>query len=563
MNYIKNLKKVQKYLKEKSIDYLFVNSNFRFLKDGDISENIRFLLSGFNGTAGCLLISQETAYIFVDGRYHIQVEEQIDKNFITPIKLSLNQKLFDTVASYVKENSVFTLDFSRISVFDYEKLEKILKKKKVKISDFNSDFLQSFVKTKRKKVYKIRKSGINTMQDVFERLKKVLSDEKIFLSVFSNDEICYLTNLRANQYEYSSSFDCFAFLNSAKSVIFCDTKYISDEIREFANKFEFVDFSELNKFIKLLKGKVLLYNAETCPYSLYEEFKRNKVELKRISKNPISLLKSQKTNVELEFIMHAHKKASEVVSAGINYINEAVIKGKTVTLGDFHKKLKLLSQKSGALDFSFKTIIALNEGAAIVHNTNFNADEVINNGDLILLDFGLYFNDGYATDMTRTFCAGNKCNKREYKLAYTQVLKAFLSTLNKKITKDTTYFDFDSCARKIINKSKLQGYNFNHATGHGIGLNVHEFPPVLSMSKLSKEKIKPNKVFSIEPGMYKEHVCGVRIEDSVYTTKTKYGIKICSLTNLPFDEKLIIKEMLTKTELKYLENYKKGILTCK
>ena len=196
MNYIKNLKKVQKYLKEKSIDYLFVNSNFRFLKDGDISENIRFLLSGFNGTAGCLLISQETAYIFVDGRYHIQVEEQIDKNFITPIKLSLNQKLFDTVASYVKENSVFTLDFSRISVFDYEKLEKILKKKKVKISDFNSDFLQSFVKKKKKKVYKIRKSGINTMQDVFERLKKVLSDEKIFLSVFSNDEICYLTNLR-------------------------------------------------------------------------------------------------------------------------------------------------------------------------------------------------------------------------------------------------------------------------------------------------------------------------------------------------------------------------------
>ena len=563
MDYIKNLKKIQKDLKEKAIDYLFINSNFKFLKEGDIKENIRFLLSGFNGTAGCLLISQDNAYIFVDGRYHIQVDEQVDKNFITPVKLALNQKLFETIASYVKENSVFACDYSRISVADFVKFEKNLKKKKVKITPFNSDFLQSFVKSDKKKVYKIRKSGINTMQDVFKQLKGVLSDEKVFLSVFSNDEICYLTELRANQNEFSSSFDCFAFLNKAKAVIFCDTQYITKDIKQYASKFEFVDFSGLNKFIKLLKGKVLLYNEAACPYSLYEEFRKNKIELKKIRKSPIGIMKSKKTNLELEFIKQAHKRASEVVLTGINYINEAVTKGQTVTLGDFHKKLKELSKKAGAVDFSFKTIMALNQDSAIIHNTNFNPKEIINNGDLILLDFGLYFEDGFATDMTRTFCVGNQCKKREYKKVYTQVLKAFLSALNKKITKDTSYFDLDNCARKIINKSELKGYNFNHATGHGIGLNVHEFPPVLSMSKLSKEKVKPNRVFSIEPGMYKEKVCGVRIEDSVYTMKTKSGINICSLTNLPFDEKLIIKEMLTKTELKYLENYNKGILTCR
>ena len=563
MDYIKNLKKVQKYLKEQSIDYLFVNSNYKFLKDGDINENIRFLLSGFNGTAGALLISQNQAYIFVDGRYHIQVDEQVDKKFITPIKLSLNQKLFDTITSYVKENSVFSCDFSRISVSDYEKFEKLLKKKKVKITDFDTEFLQSFVKSDKKKVYKIRKSGINTVQDVFKRLKKVFTDENIFLSVFSNDEICYLTGLRANKNEFSSSFVSFAFLSLSKAVIFCDKQFITTDIKKYAKEFEFVDFTSLNKYIKLLKGKVLLYHPASCPYYLFDKFIKNGIILKRIRKKPISTIKSQKTNKELEVIKIAHKKAAEVVLTVINHINNAVICGKQITLGDFYEKLKKEALKKEAVDFSFKTILAVNEGCAVIHNTNFNPKQIINNGDLILLDFGLYFQDGYATDMTRTFCIGNKCNKKEYKTVYTQVLKAFLSTLNKKITKDTTYFDLDFTARKIINKSELKGYNFNHATGHGIGLNVHEFPPVLSMSKLAKEKVKPNRVFSIEPGMYKENVCGVRIEDSVFTTETKQGINICSLTNLPFDEKLIIKEMLTKSELKYLEKYKKGILTCK
>lgn len=563
MDYLKNLKKTQKYLKDNSIDYLYVNSNFRFLKEGDIEDNIRFLLSGFNGTAGSMLISQTSAYIFVDGRYHIQVDEQVDKKFITPVKLSLNQKLFDVMASYINNGSTFATDFSRVSVSDFEKLEKLFKKKNVKTVDFGSEFLQSFVKQNKKNVYKIRKAGINILQDVFKRLKRILPDEKVFLSVFSNDEICYLTGLRANQYEFSSSFDGFAFLNKNKSVVFCDIEKINADIKEYAKEFEFLDFSKLHKFVKLLKGKVLLYNVAACPYCFYNEFIKNGVELKRINKNPVSVIKSEKTKQELQYIKDAHKKASLAVLNTINYVNKEIIKSQNFTLGDFFKKLKSEAKKQGALDFSFKTILALNEGAAVVHNTNFNPEQVIKNGDLILLDFGLYFNDGYATDMTRTFCVGNKCKKNEYKKVYTQVLKAFLSAFNTKISADTTYFDFDKKARKIINKSELKGYNFNHATGHGIGLNVHEFPPVLSMSKLSKEKIKPNRVFSIEPGMYKENVCGVRIEDSVYTSKTEKGIKISSLTNLPFDEKLIIKEMLTKSELKYLEKYQKGVLKCK
>ena len=101
----------------------------------------------------------------------------------------------------------------------------------------------------------------------------------------------------------------------------------------------------------------------------------------------------------------------------------------------------------------------------------------------------------------------------------------------------------------------MNGFSFNHGTGHGIGLNVHEMPPTLSPSKLAMKKLQANNVFSIEPGLYKENVGGVRLENSVCTIKTPKGIEIKTLTNLPFDEKLIIFEMLNKKELSWLKSY--------
>ena len=172
----------------------------------------------------------------------------------------------------------------------------------------------------------------------------------------------------------------------------------------------------------------------------------------------------------------------------------------------------------------------------------------------------MYFSGGYATDMTRTFAVGKEYNNNQLKEVYTTVLKAFLNALYYPVNKDTTFFDLDKVARKIIGKSKLKGFNFNHGTGHGIGLNVHEMPPTLSPSKKSVMKLKPNMVFSIEPGMYKERVGGVRIENSVCTIKTTNGIKIKTLTNLPFDEKLIIFDMLTKKELKWYNDYQSKAL---
>ena len=100
MNFDKNLKDFQQYLSDNSYDYAIVFSNDEFLKEcSDLNQNARYLLSGFSGTAGDMLISADNAYIFVDGRYHIQVDEQVNLNLITPIKLKMgetrNEKIFE------------------------------------------------------------------------------------------------------------------------------------------------------------------------------------------------------------------------------------------------------------------------------------------------------------------------------------------------------------------------------------------------------------------------------------------------------------------------------------
>ena len=255
-----------------------------------------------------------------------------------------------------------------------------------------------------------------------------------------------------------------------------------------------------------------------------------------------------------------YEKSDKALNQAIKYLNEKISLNKKITCGEFMDKLFELQKAQGVIGLSFSPIFALNERSAIIHCTEYDKNAEIKRGDLILLDYGVYFEGGYATDMTRTFAVGEKYDDELMKKVYTTVLKAFLNTLNYPVTKDTTFFDLDKKARDIIKRSKMQGFNFNHGTGHGIGLNVHEMPPVLSPSKLAQKKLKAGMVFSIEPGMYKEGAGGVRLENSVCTVKTPNGITIKTLTNLPFDEKLIILEMLTKKEQKWLEQYQAGAI---
>ncbi len=566
MNFNSNLKKIQNYIKSKGIDFLFVFSNDEFLREcSNLNFNSRYLLSGFSGSAGDMLVSQDKAYLFVDGRYHIQVDEQTDANFITPIKLQMgerfNDKVFEIISESEIKNPKIAIPSKKISERSFEALNKKLSKLNPEILKMEEDIVCKFFAINGKqKVYKVWNAGIKTVgKSTIEKLKGLRKYENDFLLVFSNDEICYLANIRANQNPYSSSLSSFALVNNSCVYIFCDTANLPTKFKNSCEGVVFKDFSKFKNEILKIKGKIF-YEASKTPLFYVDKIKQTGLELRKISQSPIAKMKSVKNKAEMAYIKECYEKSDIAILKSIKFLNEKLSKNLAVSCGEFMDKLIAFQKEQGVIELSFCPILAVNERSAIIHCTEFDRKLLIKEGDLILLDFGVYFEGGYATDMTRTFAAGNKYKNETLKKVYTTVLKAFLNTLNYKITPETTFFDLDKKARDIISKSKLKGFNFNHGTGHGIGLNVHEMPPVLGPSKFAKKKIKAGMVFSIEPGMYKLNEGGVRLENSVCTVKTPKGVAIQTLTNLPFDEKLIIFDMLTKKEQIWLDEYQSRAL---
>jgi Xaa-Pro aminopeptidase len=191
--------------------------------------------------------------------------------------------------------------------------------------------------------------------------------------------------------------------------------------------------------------------------------------------------------------------------------------------------------------------VARNKNSALAHYSKSSKNEIVNNGDLVLIDCGGYFESGLATDITRVFVKGTPTEL--HRKIYTTVLKAFLRAYNYKNPQNG--FEIDSSTREFFDSMELDGFIFNHGLGHGIGINVHEYPPNLSCNEIAKTPLKEGMCFSIEPGLYKENFFGVRLENSCYFENGK----IHSFVKMNYEKKLIDFDLLTEQEKEWLSEF--------
>lgn len=173
--------------------------------------------------------------------------------------------------------------------------------------------------------------------------------------------------------------------------------------------------------------------------------------------------------------------------------------------------LDQLMKQNGADKSSFDTIVAAGKRGALPHGTF--TDKVIEDGELLTIDFGYYVN-GYTSDITRTLAFGQVSPALEE--AYQVVLAAQKAAIDA-VKPGVLAADVDKAARDVIEAAGL-GANFNHSTGHSVGLSIHE-SPVLSKFASNEDVLKENMVVTIEPGVYLKDQGGVRIEDDILVTK--------------------------------------------
>lgn len=522
-----------KYLKDNNIDYLLVNSTNEFLVEyNTLQQNARYHLTGFKGSTGEALLSKKgEIFLFVDGRYHKQADNEAYKS-VQVVKLALGQSFLDILVEKLDTKKVLAIVSSKTSLQFHNKLTEKLKTKNIIVKILDNDPVFSFIDNKLSNKTNIvdidiKITGKTTENKILALQKKLATNEAYLITDLQ--EIAYLLNKRAFCNNYSSFFN-------AKLIIEKNTYKVFYE-------------NDIVKFYQFLSksNKLFIYFPQSLNYKDYLCIKNNS---KASQKNIISIKKSVKNACELKHIKHCFEQTDLVMQKISDYINTA----KSLTEQDIIKKLEKDFLANGAKSLSFNSIVASGKSSALAHYaTDMNTSTKISKGNFILIDCGAYFDGGYATDITRTYLFGTPSAKQ--KKLYTTVLKAFLKAYNIKINKSISGFDIDKKARDTIQKINLKDFKFNHATGHGVGISVHESPPSISPSELAKIPLKAGMVFTIEPGCYNPNFGGVRLENTVYLTKKNMKYEIISLSKTPFEEKLIDYTMLTLQEKKWLKSW--------
>lgn len=522
------IKKIRKFLADNQIDYLLVNSTNEFLAEyAPLSENSVYFLTNFSGSSGDALISQKNIFLFTDGRYHEQAEIETDKKNVTVVKMKTGESFSKLIGEKIRPNKTLAIISTKNSQGRLEILQSALKNKniEIKLLDFDPIIKEAGSKTPQAGNRNIEKidvkiTGRSSEQKIKKISKRLKQDEAILIS--SPEEVSYLLNIRDFSKPYSSAVSGIKCLISQDGYIEVNLEKLPKNIHTI-----YVDKTSVTAYEFSLLG------SKAVP----------------VQTSYIQEMKAVKTNEE---IIHL-KKCFERADKALNETRDYIEKNQNISECDISKKLEENFYKFGARSLSFKSIVAKDKNSALAHYSKCSKDEILEEGSLILIDCGAYYEGGYATDCTRVFVKGEP-NKLQKKI-YTLVLKGFLAAFNKKITAKISGFELDRTARKILIKDAPKGFDFYHSLGHGIGICVHESPPRLSPSLSAKAPIKPNMCFTIEPGLYKKGFGGVRLENSCWLKKEEGQLKIKSFSNMCFEEKLIDFALLTMKEKKWLKSF--------
>lgn len=529
----KQIKFYKSLLKENEI--LLLKSQDSFYKNHyDLSPlNI---LTGFQGSEGEAIInSKGEITIFVDTRYHILVEKQVYKD-IKIYKLDLGESFFSAFKKLYKKNTILHLNsdipFEKYLLYrDYFDLRTYKLKK---------DFLKNGdIKEKRKIFLADKNIERHDFSFKIEKYKKL--NPKISKTiVFNLDNIAYLTNLRSFKMMNSSLFPAILYLDfkNSKYILFLDK--IPKKIK--IDNLEFMELDSFEAFIKGIDAEIAINYSDIS----LEHFALIR-KPKQIKKDSLSLISSIKPLSVINEMIDSSAKLDKAIFEFKNKIKIGMSEVDLVKL--FEEEL----EKTGAKMTSFKTILALDENSASIHYSTQSKKKKVKNESLILLDCGGYWDNGYATDITRTFYFGKK-PKPIYKEIYSIVLKAFINCF---LSKETNAGNIDKIARDILAKYNDYGFYFNHGLGHGIGTSCHQNPPRLSIK--SKDIIKPYQTHSIEPGLYGKSISdgvefGVRIENCVYCD---LDYQRFSLSKFPFEDILIDYNIFNEVEKDFIKKWQK------
>jgi len=529
------------------------------------SEERLAWLTGFTGSAGTVLVLQDRAVLFVDGRYTLQARDQVDAAAFTIVN-SGDTAPDRWIEANLPAGARLGYDPWLHTSDNAERLAKACSTAGASLVSAESNPLDA--------VWPDRPApplGSVTLHDFrfageyasskLNRLRGEIATLRADALVVSDPHaVAWTFNIRGSDVAHTPLPLCFAIVpKEGRPSLYVEDAKLSNAVRhtlaEFSEVRDVADFARDLTELGNRKRTVRLDQA-TAADALSRIIGDAGGKVTR-GADPIALMKAVKNPVEIEGAREAHRRDGAAMARFLAWFEREAIYGKLTEI-EAVEALESFRRDTGALkDVSFPTIAGSGPHGAIVHYRVTRAtNRRIAPGELFLVDSGGQYEDG-TTDITRTVAVGEATP--EMRERFTLVLKGHIAIARAVFPDGTTGAQLDPFARQHLWEA---GLDFDHGTGHGVGsyLSVHEGPA--RISKLGTTPLKRGMILSNEPGYYKTGEYGIRIENLILVTEAPAapgGEKPLNtfetLSLVPIDQHLIEPAMLTAEEVSWLEIY--------
>lgn len=562
-------------MKEKKIDaYLVATDDFHGSEYVGDYFKCRKYITGFTGSAGTAIITQDMAGLWTDGRYFIQAADQLRDTTIELFKSgepgvpTVHQFLNDKL----EEGMCLGFDGRTVSAREAEELQELLQKKHITFS-VNDDLIgeiwedRPVLSCEPVMELDIRwtgKSRADKIAEIREQMKAKEADTFILTSL---DDIAWLLNIRGNDIHCCPVVLSYLVMMENELRLYANAAAFSEEIRSNleADGVKIYPYDDVYSYVQTISSdkKVLLSRANVNSRLV----SNIPSEVTILDEPNLTLLpKAVKNETEMENERIAHIKDGVAVTKFIHWLKKNVTRTTITELSTAEKLYQFRSEQEHFLGESFDPIIAYGTHAAIVHYSATEATDIpLEARGMVLADTGGHYLEG-TTDITRTIVLGPVTAKE--KKFFTAVLRGNLNLAAAKFKYGCTGLNFDYLARGPLWEL---GEDYNHGTGHGVGylLNVHEGPNSFRWKNLPGNPapvLEEGMITSDEPGYYLENEFGIRHENLVLckkAEKTSFGQFMCfePLTMVPFDLEGINPEEMTERERKLLNDYHQKVYT--
>lgn len=528
----------------------------------------RAWLSGFTGSVGTLVITQDFAGVWTDSRYWVQAPIELDG---TGIVLQKMEQAHPTYAKFLADNlphgAKVAIDGSVLSMTEFDNLNQAFDEHGIQLV-IDADVLGQ--------IWQDRPSLPNATIDVHDaafvdasakqkltQVREVMTQKGVTHHLISSlDDVAWLTNLRGADVNFNPVFLSHLLITTDTATLFVHDDKLTDTAKSALDAAG-IDVAHYDSVAQSLDDvDALLFDPAKVAVGTLAHLPQSATLTKAL--NPSTILKAIKSDKELNHVREAMRQDGVALCEFFANLEDKLAQGERVSELDIDVMLEhARGRQPNHVSASFDTIAGFCANGAIVHYRA--TDErfaYLDGNGLLLIDSGAQYKNG-TTDITRMAGIGQISDDEKRDVTY--VLKAHIALASAHFPKDIPSMQLDVLAR---NQLWQQGLDYGHGTGHGVGyfLNVHEGPQVISRTApVTPERIiSEGMITSNEPGLYREGKWGIRLENLVVAVKasqSEFGefLKFEDLTLCPFDTRLILPELLNEQEKRWLNDYHKRV----